>query len=213
MVSTRSAGAVSEKRASSDDTGRQPPEKKARKNEQRELETGEGGEGGLKKELQEKGGGEDGEKQTAKDAKEVKEVKDAKEPEDEAKEEKAQDKGEKTAPTKAEDEPEERSARPERQSGSKASPGAKDAADVKSQPTGSLTEPKHGEWAGRAAIGSIRLTLTPRQGTLERGHIYFLYRPKIDADEVESIDDISKCVGCCVFPRVLHGTTVMLDAR
>lgn len=33
-----------------------------------------------------------------------------------------------------------------------------------------------------------------RQGTLESGHIYFMYRPKIDADEVEGIDDISKSV-------------------
>ncbi|ORY27465.1 hypothetical protein BCR39DRAFT_538148 [Naematelia encephala] len=32
----------------------------------------------------------------------------------------------------------------------------------------------------------------PKHGTLETGHIYFLYRPKIDADEVESIDDVSK---------------------
>ena len=30
-------------------------------------------------------------------------------------------------------------------------------------------------------------------GTLESGHIYFLYRPKLDkGDDVESIDDISK---------------------
>ncbi|KAK4686067.1 hypothetical protein P7C73_g4061, partial [Tremellales sp. Uapishka_1] len=32
----------------------------------------------------------------------------------------------------------------------------------------------------------------PRHGTLEQGHIYFLYRPKIELDEAESIDDISK---------------------
>lgn len=29
-------------------------------------------------------------------------------------------------------------------------------------------------------------------GTLEAGHIYFLYRPKIDVDDVESVDDVSK---------------------
>lgn len=29
-------------------------------------------------------------------------------------------------------------------------------------------------------------------GTLESGHIYFLYRPKIDATDVESLDDVSK---------------------
>ncbi|RSH94616.1 hypothetical protein EHS25_004420 [Saitozyma podzolica] len=167
MVSTRSADAVGEKRAPSDDPERQPPKKQAKHKEQLELETGEGGEVGLKKEDQEKGWQDgDGQAKEAEEAKETEEIKDT------AREGKTRDEGEKTAPTKAEDEPEERSARPERQSGSKASPGAKEATDVKSPPSGSLTEPKH--------------------GTLERGHIYFLYRPKIDADEVESIDDISK---------------------
>ncbi|OCF57995.1 hypothetical protein L486_04022 [Kwoniella mangroviensis CBS 10435] len=32
----------------------------------------------------------------------------------------------------------------------------------------------------------------PRHGTLESGHIYFLYRPKVETDEAESLDDISK---------------------
>ncbi|EIW66815.1 hypothetical protein M231_01418 [Tremella mesenterica] len=32
----------------------------------------------------------------------------------------------------------------------------------------------------------------PKHGTLEAGHIYFMYRPKVDAEEVESIDDVSK---------------------
>ncbi|ORX33671.1 hypothetical protein BD324DRAFT_639126 [Kockovaella imperatae] len=32
----------------------------------------------------------------------------------------------------------------------------------------------------------------PKHGTLESGHIYFLYRPKVDAEEVDSVDDISK---------------------
>ncbi|WRT65621.1 uncharacterized protein IL334_002566 [Kwoniella shivajii] len=32
----------------------------------------------------------------------------------------------------------------------------------------------------------------PRHGTLESGHIYFLYRPKIEKDDAQSIDDISK---------------------
>lgn len=37
--------------------------------------------------------------------------------------------------------------------------------------------------------------LTERSvGTLESGHVYFLYRPKIDVDEVDSIDDVSKYV-------------------
>jgi hypothetical protein len=57
-----------------------------------------------------------------------------------------------------------------------------------------------------ACCPSARPTLTPRPGTLERGHIYFLYRPKIDADEVESIDDISKCVARA-------GRAVVLDAH
>lgn len=32
----------------------------------------------------------------------------------------------------------------------------------------------------------------PSHGTLESGHIYFLYRPKIDVEDVESVDDVSK---------------------
>ncbi|WVW80062.1 hypothetical protein I302_102035 [Kwoniella bestiolae CBS 10118] len=32
----------------------------------------------------------------------------------------------------------------------------------------------------------------PRHGTLESGHIYFLYRPKVETEEAESLDDISK---------------------
>ncbi|OCF74903.1 hypothetical protein I204_03746 [Kwoniella mangroviensis CBS 8886] len=32
----------------------------------------------------------------------------------------------------------------------------------------------------------------PRHGTLESGHIYFLYRPKVETDEAESLDDIPK---------------------
>lgn len=63
---------------------------------------------------------------------------------------------------------------------------------------------------GAACCPSAHPTLTPSPGTLERGHIYFLYRPKIDAAEVESIDDISKCVACA--ERAFRYTTVMLDA-
>ncbi|WWD16578.1 hypothetical protein CI109_101006 [Kwoniella shandongensis] len=32
----------------------------------------------------------------------------------------------------------------------------------------------------------------PKHGTLESGHIYFLYRPKVEEEDPESIDDISK---------------------
>lgn len=35
-------------------------------------------------------------------------------------------------------------------------------------------------------------TQEPSHGTLESGHIYFLYRPKIETEEVDSVDDISK---------------------
>lgn len=143
MVSTRSADAVGEKRAPTDDLERQPPTKQAKQKEQLELGMGEGGEVGLKKEDQ-VGPGDDGERRPAKETKVTKEAEEE-EAKDEAKEDKIQDEGQNTAPTEAEDEPEERSARPEKQSGSKPSPGAKEATDVKTPPTGSLTEPKHGE--------------------------------------------------------------------
>lgn len=29
-------------------------------------------------------------------------------------------------------------------------------------------------------------------GSLEAGHIYFLYRPKVEVEDVESLDDVSK---------------------
>ena len=35
-------------------------------------------------------------------------------------------------------------------------------------------------------------TQEPSHGTLESGHIYFLYRPKIETEEVDSVDDVSK---------------------
>lgn len=34
----------------------------------------------------------------------------------------------------------------------------------------------------------------PKHGTLEAGHIYFMYRPKVEKEDVQSIDDISKCI-------------------
>jgi hypothetical protein len=167
MVSTRSADAVGEKRAPSDDPERQPPKKQAKHKEQLELETGEGGEVGLKKEDQEKGWQDgDGQAKEAEEAKETEEIKDT------AREGKTRDEGEKIAPTKAEDEPEERSARPERQSGSKASPGAKEATDVKSPPSGSLTEPKHGEQGGCVlSIGASHTDSAPRYARA-RPHLF-----------------------------------------
>jgi hypothetical protein len=43
------------------------------------------------------------------------------------------------------------------------------------------------------ALRPSKETLIEVPGTLESGHIYFLYRPKIDhGDDVGSIDDISK---------------------
>lgn len=52
------------------------------------------------------------------------------------------------------------------------------------------------------------------EGTLESGHIYFLYRPKIDTEDVDSIDDISKLVSSgaitlTMFPR---STQLMADS-
>ena len=36
-------------------------------------------------------------------------------------------------------------------------------------------------------------TVRPSRGTLEKGQIYFVYKPKVEVDDPEGIDDVSKC--------------------
>ena len=54
-----------------------------------------------------------------------------------------------------------------------------------------LDEPKHGMTSLLYVFDSCSLNHY-HTGTLESGHVYFMYRPKIDTNDVESIDDISK---------------------
>ena len=61
-------------------------------------------------------------------------------------------------------------------------------------PSGVLAEPKHGDCqillSGRTLSRGQADGLS--SGTLESGHVYFLYRPKIETEEVDSVDDVSK---------------------
>lgn len=79
--------------------------------------------------------------------------------------------------------------------------GVKDAgqeeskAEKESTPAGSNDDPKHGELHCVTESSADEQTLILSciiSGTLESGHIYFLYRPKVEVDDPESIDDVSK---------------------
>ncbi|GAA5866994.1 hypothetical protein JCM1840_005934 [Sporobolomyces johnsonii] len=61
-------------------------------------------------------------------------------------------------------------------------------------------EPKGEEEVGNASPGQIPIhgkhlakeDAERKHGLLEKGHVYFLYRPKVEVDEPHSLDDISK---------------------
>ncbi|GAA5952380.1 hypothetical protein JCM21900_003797 [Sporobolomyces salmonicolor] len=60
--------------------------------------------------------------------------------------------------------------------------------------------PKGNEEAGNASPGQIPVhgkhlakeDAERKHGLLEKGHVYFLYRPKVEVDEPHSLDDVSK---------------------
>jgi hypothetical protein len=62
--------------------------------------------------------------------------------------------------------------------------------DTKQDTPGAVaSEPKH----GRVQTNFLARTYTYFViGTLEAGHIYFLYRPKVEVEDPQSIDDVSK---------------------
>ncbi|KAL0951481.1 hypothetical protein HGRIS_008168 [Hohenbuehelia grisea] len=53
-------------------------------------------------------------------------------------------------------------------------------------------------------------TFTPQTGTIERGHIYFFYRPRVEHDEASSIDDV-KNLHMLLVPRPPKFSTNELD--
>lgn len=182
MVSTRSKGTAvetGEKRSAPAKSGGGAT-KKAKK-EDGKLEVGEDGQVGLKEEpsadKEESSNGKDEDKGKVNDQKPEKDEDDkednkpkAGEDMDQTREEMKEEEGKKAE--KGEDEVDENALQ-----------GAKDE----------LEEPKHGRW--HYSHTGYERPQADVSGTLESGHIYFLYRPKIDhGDDVGSIDDISKSV-------------------
>lgn len=39
---------------------------------------------------------------------------------------------------------------------------------------------------------NLKSMLKPSVGTIERGHIYFFYRPRVEVEEVQSVDDVQR---------------------
>ena len=70
----------------------------------------------------------------------------------------------------------------------------KEASDSKQQTDGKQDHPaKHAyQTGGFAGIASVRRSLTVTAGTIERGHIYFFYRPKVELEEAHSVDDVQR---------------------
>ena len=205
MVSTRSKGTAAaetgEKRSAPAKTSGGTT-KKAKK-EDGKLEVGEDGQVGLKEEpsTNEEDSSKDKEESSndkdeikgkigQEESKEDKEDKDDSKPKagedmDQTREEMKEEEGKKAE--KGEDEVDD-----------KALQGAKDE----------LEEPKHGK-CYQSPIDAKKPQADVILGTLESGHIYFLYRPKIDhGDDVGSIDDISKYVQS----TLLDGLGLIIDS-
>jgi hypothetical protein len=187
MVSTRSKGTaaeVGEKRSAPAKSGGGTA-KKAKK-EDRKLEVGEDGQVGLKEEPSaDKEDSSPGQEESSDGKEKLKGKTNDQKPEDHKadKEDSKPKAGEDMNQTREEMKEEE---------GKKAETG-EDEVDktALSEAKEELEEPKHGEPHAQD-VGYPRLI---GLGTLESGHIYFLYRPKIDhGDDVGSIDDISKYV-------------------
>ena len=182
MVSTRSKGTAAEtgEKRSAPVAGSGGKSKKAKK-EDGKLEVGEDGQVGLKEETsadkeessngKEEGTGKANDQKLAKDTDDKADNKPkAGEDMNQTREEMKEEEGKKAE--KGEDEVDENALQ-----------GTKDE----------LEEPKHGK--RHNSHTEYERPQADISGTLESGHIYFLYRPKIDhGDDVGSIDDISKLV-------------------
>jgi len=182
MVSTRSKGTAAEtgeKRSAPSKSGGGAT-KKAKK-EDGKLEVGEDGQVGLKEEpsadKEQASNGKDEDKGKA----------------HEQKLERDKDDEEDNKPKAGEDMHQTREEMKEEE-GKKAEKGEDEVDENALQGTkDELEEPKHGK--RHNSHTEYERPQADISGTLESGHIYFLYRPKIDhGDDVGSIDDISKLV-------------------
>ena len=69
----------------------------------------------------------------------------------------------------------------------------KEASDRQQQPDRKEDHPaKHAYQTGGFATAPVLRSLTVTAGTIERGHIYFFYRPKVELEEAHSVDEVQR---------------------